>query len=96
LKNENGKLIGRLIKLNENKYVKFFCDSNDVWISEIKRNSNFQFSLKEKKIGNELFSIYGLETSKEYKVEFIDENTFGLISNNEDPLKSKIKYRRIE
>ena len=28
------------------------------------------------------------------KVEFIDENTFGLGTNNQDPLKSKIIYKR--
>jgi len=93
---ENGKLVGRLSRLNENKYVQFFADSNDIWVPEINRISNYQFRLTEKKIGNELFSLYGLQSSQEFKVEFLDKNTFGLSAGNSDPDKSEIKYRRIK
>ena len=93
---QDNKLIGRINKLNENKFINMFCEIDDIWISDISRNSNFQFRLTEKKIAGQLFSIYGLSTSSEYKVEFIDENTIGLATNNQDPQKSKITYKRIE
>ncbi len=93
-KNEN-ELIGRIYKLNENKFVQLFADSNDVWVSGIERRSNFEFALTEKKIAKDLFSLYGLSTSQEYKVEFFNENAFGLSIDNSKPLNSKIIYRRI-
>ncbi len=95
IQEENGNLKGRIKKLNNNKYVKMFADSNDVWISGIKRTSNYQFKLYEKKIGAPLFSLYGISTNEEFKVEFIDKNTFGLAKSNSDPKKSKLIYKRI-
>ncbi len=47
---ENGQFIGRISKLNDNKYIQFFAESNDVWINEISRSSNYQFRLTEKKL----------------------------------------------
>ena len=73
-----------------------FVEQNDIWIKEIKRASNFKFKLTEKKIGNALFSIYGQKTTKEYKIEFIDKNTFGLATKNSDPQKSKVRYKRVK
>ena len=96
IQEENGKLVGRIIKLNNNKYVQFFTDTNDIWISEITRSSNYQFKLKEKKIGKDLFALYGLGTTEEFKVEFIDKNTIGIAKSNSDPKNSEIKYKRIE
>ncbi|MCD4724125.1 MAG: hypothetical protein K8R63_04720 [Bacteroidales bacterium] len=96
IQEENGKLVGRIIKLNNNKYVQFFTDTNDIWISEITRSSNYQFKLKEKKIGKDLFALYGLGTNEEFKVEFIDKNTIGIAKSNSDPKNSEIKYKRIE
>lgn len=95
IQKENNKLVGKIYKLNDNKYVRMFADSSDIWISEIKRNSNFEFKLTENKIGKELFGIYGQKTSEDFKVEFIDENTFGLAGENSDPLKSTRIYKRI-
>jgi hypothetical protein len=92
---KDNKLVGRISKLNANKYVKLFADSNDVWVSEIKRTSNFEFKLTEKKIGRDLFSMYGLSTSQEYRVQFIDDNTIGLASDNTDPLLSTTIYKRL-
>ncbi len=86
---------GKVIKTNENKYVKLFVDSGDTWVSSIRRTSNYQFELTEKKIGSELFSLYGQSTSTIYRVEFIDENTFGLSMNNANPTQSKIIYKKI-
>lgn len=96
IQNENNQLIGKVYKLNENKLVRMFVDSSDVWVSDIKRNSNFEFKLTENKIGKELFSAYGQKTTEDFKVEFIDENTFGLAGENSDPLKSTRLYRRIK
>lgn len=92
---ENNILIGRVSKLNENKYVKMFSEINDIWISEISQTSNYQFKLTEKKIAGQLFSMYGLSTSSEFKVEFIDDNTFGLGTKSQDPSKSKVIYKRV-
>ena len=95
-KENSDKLIGRVTKLNENKYIKMFVDSGDTWISGFKRISNYQFELTEKKIGSQLFSLYGQSTSTNFKAQFIDINTIGLSSNNSDPEKSKIVYRRVK
>jgi len=96
IQKENGKFEGKITKLNENKYVQFFADSNDIWISDIARSSNYQFKLKEKKIGKDLFALYGLGTTEEFKIEFIDKNTFGLAKSNSDPKSSEIRYKRIK
>ena len=95
-KNKSAKLEAKVVQLNNNKYIKMFVEQNDIWIKEIKRASNFKFKLTEKKIGNALFSIYGQKTTKEYKIEFIDKNTFGLATKNSDPQKSKVRYKRVK
>lgn len=95
IKKEDNELIGRIYKLNDNKLVQLFADSNDIWVSGIERLSNFEFALTEKKIAKDLFSLYGLPTSQEFKVEFFNKNTFGLAVDNSKPLNSKIIYRRI-
>lgn len=91
--NQNNELIGKVVALNDNKYVNMFIEINDTWITRIKRSSNFEFKITEKKIGSALFSVYDLSTSTEYKAEFIDENTIGLSSDG-DPSTSSITYRR--
>lgn len=93
--NNQGELTGKVIELNDNKYVNMFVEINDTWISSIKRSSNFEFNLTEKKIGSALFSIYGLSTTTQFKVQFIDQNTIGL-SNNGDPTSSTINYKRLK
>lgn len=89
------KFKGRITKLNDNKIVQMFLDSNDVWVSGIKRSSNFEFKLTEKKPAGDLFSQYGLSSSTEFKAEFINENTIGLASDNSNPKKSSFVYKRI-
>lgn len=93
---ENNKLTGKISKLNDNKYVQLFAEVDDTWVSDISRSSNYQFRLTEKKIGRELFSLYGLSSSSEYKVEFIDKNTIGLSSGSSDPTESTVVYKRVE
>jgi hypothetical protein len=95
-KNESGEFKGRIVELNDNKYVKLFADSSDIWVTNIKRSSNFQFRLTEKKIGSQLFSLYGLDTKIEFKAEFIDDNTIGLETGTAAPLKSSVVYSRIK
>ena len=95
-KRDNGDLMGKVISLNDNKYVKMFVEPNDIWVTGISRSSNYEFKLTEKKIGSALFSVYGLSTTNEYKVEFIDDDTIGLGSDNSDPTKSPIKYIRLK
>jgi hypothetical protein len=93
---EKGNLVGRIQHLNENKYVQMLATEGDIWVTGISRSSNYQFRLTEKKIGAELFSLYGLDTSKELRAEFIDKNTIGLATGSADPTESSVIYRRIE
>lgn len=95
IQRENNRLIGRIHKLNDNKYVKLFSDSNEVWIPEINRISNYEFKLTENKIGKELFALYEQKTNQEFKVQFIDDNTIGLTINGSDPSKSIRIYKRL-
>lgn len=93
---ENNELIGRIFKKNTNKYVQLFADSNDVWISEIKRNSNFEFTIKESKIARELFGLYNQSTSQELKVQFLNDSIIGCAIKDENPLSSKVRYCRVK
>jgi hypothetical protein len=95
IEKENNNLTGRIYKLNNNKFIKMFADSNDIWVSEITRTSNFEFKLTEKKIAKDLFALYGQSTSQEFKVQFLDDNSFGLAKDNSDPIVSKVIYKRI-
>ncbi|MFB6343101.1 hypothetical protein ACE01N_00990 [Saccharicrinis sp. FJH2] len=92
---EDGGLKGRIVKLNENKYVTLFADSADTWISGIERSSNFSFIITENKLGKPLFGLYGLPTSQQYKAEFINDNTIGLAIDSSDPKRSSRVYVRI-
>lgn len=96
IEKEDKEFIGRIFKLNDNKLVQLFANSNDIWVSGIERKSNFEFALTEKKMAKDLFSLYGLSTSQEFKVEFFNKNAFGLAIENSKPLNSKIIYRRIQ
>lgn len=72
------KLTGRVVELNDNKYVKMFLDSNSIVISSIERRSNFQFMFQENKIGSELFGLYGLDTKLTYQAQFLNHDTIVL------------------
>ena len=95
-KSETGKYSGKVIRLNDNKYIRMFAEENDIWVSGIDRSSNFRFKLTERKIAAPLFAMYGQSSSKEFVVEFIDENSFGLASGGSDPLESSTIYRRVK
>ena len=95
-KNEANEFVGKVVAINEDKYVKMFVDSAYLWVTDIKQSSNFEFRLTEKKIASELFALYGQDTKTEFKVQFIDKDIFGLDAGSSDPTKSTIIYRRIE
>lgn len=95
-KNKEGKLKGVISKLNDNKYINMFAEINDTWVSSINRNSNYSFSITEKKIGAQLFSLYGQSTSTKFNTQFIDDNTFAIAKGNANPTKSSILYKRIK
>jgi hypothetical protein len=96
IERQDKQLIGKVTKINDNKFVKMFSETNDIWVSEIKRSSNFEFKLTEKKIARDLFSLYGLPTSQQFTVQFIDDNTIGLGTETSDPQNSQITYKRVE
>lgn len=80
-KDKTGNLIGEITKLNEDKYVTIFMEEGDKFMTKIKRKSNFEFVISEKKIAAPLFSTYGQSTTKEFKVTF-DGNDKILLGNN--------------
>lgn len=96
IEKDNGKLIGKIAKLNNNKLVKMFAEVNDVWVSDIKRQSNFEFKITEKKIAKDLFSLYNIASSEEFEAEFIDDKTIGLGTGISSAQNSKIKYTRVD
>jgi hypothetical protein len=96
IQKEDNAFVGKIVKLNANKYVQMFADTNDVWVSGIDRSSNFAFRLTERKLARELFSVYGMSGSQEFKVQFIDDNTLGLATEGADPLNSTVVYKRIK
>lgn len=95
-KNEKGELKGKIVSINENKYVKLFVEEGDNWISNISRTSNNGFNITERKVGHQLFTLYGQETSKEYRAMFLNKNTLLLGGKNLKPANAKIKYIRVE
>jgi len=97
VRNQSGDLEGRVVKLNDNKYVRLFLDSNSVFIPKISRNSNFEFALSENKVGREIFGTYGLETQAQFSVQFLNNNIIVLSdkANDSSIKKSKIQYVRV-
>lgn len=96
IERQNEKLTGKIVRLNDNKFVKMFADSNGVWISDIRRSSDFEFRITEKKLGKELFSLYGLSTSQEFKAQFVDDNTLALGAEGTDLQRAEIVYKRVK
>ncbi len=96
IQRENGVLIGRVYKLNDNKYVKLFVDSNEVFVAGIERASNQKFKLTENKVGKALFSTYGQKTSQKFEVQFINDSTIGLALESSNPLQSTRIYKKLK
>ena len=69
-KDEKGKFSGSVTKLNDNKFVTMFMEEGDLLVSGIKRTSNFEFIISEKRIAAPLFSAYGQSTTNELKATF--------------------------
>lgn len=91
LKENNGTFTGVVKKLNDDKYVKLFMEVGDKIVSGIKRNSNFEFVITEKKIAAPLFSAYGQSTSTEFVATFESKDKI-LLGNN----GTQGKYIRIK
>lgn len=91
---ENGKIHSNIIKLNDNKFVRLFLSEGDQWVKEIRRISNYEFVLIEKKIAAPLFSLYGNSTLKEWNAVFKNKNCIG-ISESKNAGSSKIEYCRV-
>ena len=83
-KDEKGNFSGLITKLNDDKYVTLFMEEGDKIVSEIKRNSNFEFVLSEKKIAAPLFSAYGQGTTAEFSAKFQGKDTILLGNNGAD------------
>src|SRR5690554_7291069 len=49
-RDEKGELHGEITKLNDNKYVNLFMEVGDQLLTGIRRNSNYEFTITEKKI----------------------------------------------
>ena len=80
-KDKNGNFTGVVTKINDDKYVKMFMEVGDKLITGIKRKSNFEFVISEKKIAAPLFSTYGQSTLTEFIVTFENKNKI-LIGDN--------------
>ena len=90
-KDENGKFSGAIKKLNDDKYVNMFMSVEDKIVIGIKRNSNFEFVLSERKIAAPLFSTYGQNTSSLFSATFESTDVI-LLGNN----GSEGKYIRVK
>lgn len=95
-KDKENEFTGKVIQINKNKLVKLFIDSNFTLISNITRNSNFEFAVIENRIAKELFSLYKIESTNKYKAQFINDNLIGLAQGESDPKNSTIKLRKIK
>lgn len=80
-KDDKGNWVGLAKKLNDDKYVNMFMTVGDVVIPKIKRNSNFEFVVTEKKVAAALFATYGQSSSVDFTATFKDKNTI-LLGNN--------------
>lgn len=91
MKDEKGNYIGNAVKLNDNKYVAMFMEKGDKLISGIKRNSNFKFTISEKKIAAPLFSLYGQSTTKKYEATFEGNDKILLGKNGASGVYLRVK-----
>lgn len=77
--NEQGELSGKIISLNTNKYINLFMEENDELIVKVKRKSNYEFLITERRIAAPLFALYKQSTTEEYTVSFEDTNKFVIV-----------------
>jgi hypothetical protein len=91
---KEGKIQSKVVKLNDNKFVRLFLSEGDEWVKSIRRTSNYEFVITEKKIAAPLFSQYGNSTSKDWNAVFKNENCIG-ISESKNAGSSKVEYCRV-
>ncbi len=90
-KNEKGEFSGVIKKINDNKFVNLFMEVGDQFLTNIKRHSNFEFQITEKKIAAPLFAAYGQSTNAEFTVTFENKNTILLGNQGGDGKYIRIK-----
>ena len=81
LKEQDGNFISVVKKVNDDKFVNMFMEVGDKMVTGIKRKSNFEFVISEKKIAAPLFSQYGQSTLTEFVVTFENKDKI-LLGNN--------------
>jgi hypothetical protein len=96
VKLEEDTFIGKFISLNENKYVKMFVDSNETWVTSIKRLSNYEFEISERKLAADLFSLYGHSSIKTFNAQFLSDDQIVLYSKESNPKGSNLIYKRVK
>jgi hypothetical protein len=94
--NESGQLKGQIVQLNDQKLINMFAENGDLWVSSIERSSNYEFNLVEMKLAAQLFSMYDIPATAFFKARFIHSDTIGLAKGSKDPLKSNIRYIRVQ
>jgi hypothetical protein len=94
IRKESGHLIGKIIYIPDKKILRTYLNVNDPWLTDFQRTSNYQFQIKEARPAADLFSLYSIPGKTTFKVEFINDDKFGL-SENGDPKSSTIFYQRI-
>lgn len=92
-KKDNGELYGEIIQLNDNKYVQLFMEEGDQFVKNIKRSSNYEFTISESRIAAPLFSAYGQNTTDQFKATFDGEHKILLGKNGADGVYHKINLK---
>lgn len=91
---KDNKVQSKIIKLNDNKFVRLFLSEGDQWVRDIRRASNYEFVITEKRIAAPLFSQYGNSTSQVWNAVFKSKNCIG-ISESKNAGSSKVEYCRV-
>ncbi|TKG97340.1 hypothetical protein EYV94_02600 [Puteibacter caeruleilacunae] len=95
-RNDHNDLIGKVVKTNNNKYVRKFVDAGDTWVAGIKKSHGSEFVLSEQKIAGELFNVYGQNSTTEFDAHLVDKDTISLRPIPYNPRISEIIYKRVK
>ncbi|HBY54192.1 MAG TPA: hypothetical protein DEH15_17320 [Marinilabiliales bacterium] len=95
---EDSELKGYIISPPSNNYGQMFVKTDEIWIKEINRCSNYHFEIIEQKIASELLATYGLDANSVFYATF-SENKEKIYLTKEKPNRftqeSDIYYERI-
>jgi len=93
---DDSSLKGYIITPPKNKYA-YFIDSGDNWITSITRVSNYSFKITEKKIAQQLFSEYKLDSNSTFYAYFFGNDTISLSPKKlYAPKKTQTYYLRVK